>query len=114
MAMSVVQMIWSLIATSYTLWFTLTYVPLRPWLSWDFVHSNFNRADLYPVVFTPIPVLTAYYILWWMLPASSLIFIAFFIFGKDAMDEYKACFSWIQKRVFQISTKQQGSSLFVK
>jgi pheromone a factor receptor len=60
MAMSAVDMIWSI---SFAIWFTITNVPLRPWINWDYVHSNFSGIDIYLAVFTPLGVTAAYYAL---------------------------------------------------
>jgi pheromone a factor receptor len=110
MAMSAVEMIWSISATSYTIWFTIINVPLRPWINWDFVHSNFSRIDIYPAAFMPVSVATTYYTLWWMLPASSFVFVAFFAFGQDTVDEYKAWFTWFKRRVLRMpDDKSKGS-----
>jgi hypothetical protein len=45
--------------------------------------------------------LKAYYILWWAAPISSFIFVAFFMAGKDAVDEYKAYFKWFTNTVLK-------------
>ncbi|KAJ7661863.1 pheromone A receptor-domain-containing protein [Mycena rosella] len=101
MLMSIIQMIWSLSITSYILWFTLMAVPLRPWTSWADVHSNFSRVDTYPVAFIPEVVLTSYYAAWWVLPASTFIFVAFFAFGHEAVEDYKRCFGIVRDFVLR-------------
>ncbi|KAJ7732230.1 pheromone receptor Rcb2 B43 [Mycena maculata] len=101
MLMSVIQMVWSLSITSYILWFTLMAVPLRPWTGWADVHSNFSRVDTYPILFVPQEVLTSYYVSWWILPASTFIFVAFFAFGREAVDEYKQVFRSFRRHVLR-------------
>lgn len=101
MLMAALQMVWSLTITAYTLWFTVMAVPIRPWTTWADVHSDFSRIDQYPVIFTPQIILTGYYIMWWMVPISTLIFVTFFAFGRDAMDEYKKCFLWFRTRILR-------------
>ncbi|KAJ7832448.1 pheromone receptor Rcb2 B43 [Mycena leptocephala] len=101
MLMSVLQMIWSISLTIFTLWFTTTSLPLRPWTTWADVHSNFSRVDQYPTLFTPQIILSSYYALWWTVPASTFIFVAFFAFGHEAMVEYKKGFTWFRRTVLR-------------
>ncbi|KAG5641595.1 Pheromone B beta 1 receptor [Asterophora parasitica] len=101
MLMAALQMIWGITTTSYALWFTVIGIPLRPWTTWDDVHSDFSRIDQYYSAFTPQKVLTSYYVLWWFVPVSTWIFVAFFAFGADAMEEYKKCFMWFRTRVLR-------------
>lgn len=97
--MSILQMFWSLTATSYTLAFTAMNVPLRPWTTWAEVHSDFSRIDQYPAILIPAFVDRSYHGLWWMIPASTFIFVAFFSFGQDAIEEYKKCLAWLWARI---------------
>ncbi|KAF9238458.1 pheromone A receptor-domain-containing protein [Melanogaster broomeanus] len=99
MLMSVVEMVWNVSVTAFSLWFSM--LSYRPWTNWADVHWNFSRIDLYPSLFTPPIVLTSFYILWWIVPASTFIFVAFFSFGKDAISEYKACFTWFRRTVLR-------------
>ncbi|KAJ7469376.1 pheromone receptor Rcb2 B43 [Mycena galericulata] len=92
MLMSVLEMIWSISVTSYTLWFTTISIPIRPYTSWASVHSDFSRVDTYPTLFMPELVVTTYYFLWWLVPISTLAFVAMFAFGRDAVEEYKNAF----------------------
>ncbi|KAG1853501.1 GPCR fungal pheromone mating factor [Suillus subluteus] len=104
MLMAVVEMIWNIVVTSYTLWFSA--MDMRPWTNWDDVHSNFSRIDLYATAFTPQIVLTNFYLIWWVVPVSTFIFVAFFAFGKDAVDEYTACIVWIRRNVLKHTIEQ--------
>ncbi|KAG2133641.1 GPCR fungal pheromone mating factor [Suillus bovinus] len=97
MLMAIVEMIWNIMVTSYTLWFVA--MDVRPWTNWDDVHWDFSRIDLYPAAFMPKIALTNYYLVWWVVPASTFIFVAFFAFGKDAVNEYTACMMWIRRNV---------------
>lgn len=40
-------------------------------------------------------------IIWWTLPASSIIFFAFFGFGEEASKDYKKVWVWIKVNVFK-------------
>ncbi|KAJ3505020.1 hypothetical protein NLJ89_g7634 [Agrocybe chaxingu] len=101
MVMSALQMFWSLVVTAYALWFTVTAVRIRPWTTWADVHSDWLRIDLFPALFTPPFVERAFYVLWWLVPVSTFLFVGFFSFGKDATDEYKRCISWFKTRVLR-------------
>jgi len=101
MTMAALQMVWTISATSYTLRFTVQAIPIRPWTNWDDVHSNFLRIDVFLNSLTPAAIRNSFYILWWITPISTFLFVVFFSFGKDAMDEYMKCFKWIHAKVFR-------------
>lgn len=102
MLMAALQMIWSISITSYNLWFTLSNMTLRPWTTWADVHSNFGRIDRYPAIIMPENVAKAYYASWLVIPISSWLFVAFFAFGRDAVQEYKKCFNWMRVRAISL------------
>jgi pheromone a factor receptor len=101
MLMSVLEMIWSITVVSYAFWFTTISIPLRPYTSWADVHSNFSRIDTYPTLFMPELVITGYYFLWWLIPISTLAFVAMFAFGRDAVEEYRRAFEAVANFVFR-------------
>ncbi len=109
--MSIFQMTWSIIITSYTLWYTAMAVPLRPWTTWADVHSNFNRADKFSKAMLSMSskTSTAYYFLWWAIPMSTFVFVAFFAFGKEAVDDYKKCWVWVKRNVFRMQPNSRPS-----
>ncbi|KAJ7278692.1 GPCR fungal pheromone mating factor [Mycena rebaudengoi] len=110
MLMSILQMIWSISLTIFTLWFTTVSIPIRPWTTWADVHSNFSRVDQYPYLFTPQVILAGYYALWWTIPASTFIFVAFFAFGHDALAEYAKCFLWFRRTVLRQNVGSASAS----
>jgi pheromone a factor receptor len=112
MLMAVVQMVWLISVTIFTIWFNTAGVPLRPWLNWDFVHSDFWRADPYENAYMPQFVLNAQYALWLMVPASTFIFVAFFAFGNEAVAEYKACFAWFKKHVLKLNVDSDSKKSY--
>ncbi|KAJ7440953.1 pheromone receptor Rcb2 B43 [Mycena latifolia] len=112
MLMAILEMVWSLCVTSYTLWFTTISSPIRPYTSWADVHSNFSRVDTYPTLFIPAIVARAYYFLWWLIPVSTFAFVAMFAFGRDAMEEYRKCFVFIRNTVFRKSTSDGAKRPF--
>ncbi|KAK6987709.1 STE3-domain-containing protein [Favolaschia claudopus] len=101
MLMSMTQMIWSLSVTTYNLWFTFMNTHLRPWTSWSDVHADFLRVDQFPTLFLSPLVQRAYYAVWWAIPASTFIFVLFFAFGREALDDYKHAFGWILRVIFR-------------
>lgn len=109
MAMAALQMVWSISVSSYTLWFNATMQPLRPWTTWADVHSDWGRIGLFPALFSPPSVDKAYYILWLLVPVSTFGFVAFFAFGKDAMDEYSRLFAWLCVKVFRRPSSAKSS-----
>nr|ADX23535.1 putative pheromone receptor [Flammulina velutipes] len=97
--MAIMQMIWTLSVTSFSLSYTASVIPIRPWTNWADVHSDFLRVDQFVMGIFPQRVQTAYYVLWSTVPASTFIFVAFFAFGKEAVEQYKAAFSFCYRLV---------------
>jgi len=110
--MSALQMFWSIAITSYTLWYTRSTSPVRPWTTWADVHSDFLRVDQYFSAFMPPFILSTLNVMWWFIPASTWIFVAFFSFGKEATDEYKKCFSWLKTNVLRRPDLSKAKSSF--
>ncbi|KAI0350979.1 fungal pheromone STE3G-protein-coupled receptor [Trametes cingulata] len=107
MAMAFAEIIVTAVSSSITLWFTS--LSLRPWTNWSDVHWNFSRIDVYVNAFTPPIVYNYYYVIWYIIPASSFIFFAFFAFGQDAVKEYSACFMWIRDHAFRCGPRKSSS-----
>ncbi|PPQ94357.1 hypothetical protein CVT25_000685 [Psilocybe cyanescens] len=101
MAMASLEIFWVIGVTAYSLWFTVIAIPIRPWTTWSDVHSDFLRIDQYQAALTPPIVAKTFYILWWLVPVSTFLFVGFFSFGKDAMDEYNKCFSFIGTHILR-------------
>jgi len=100
MAMAVVEIFWGILLIGINMWFTCRN-GLRPWISWEDVHSNFSRVGLFPEILIPPSVLRWTYFSWWSIPASSILFFSFFAFGQDAVKEYSACFQWVRRVIFR-------------
>jgi len=105
-AMAMMQMVWSLCITISTLIVTSQTVPLRPWTHWADVHSDWLRVDKLSLVFTPADVERSYAVLWWLIPISTFIFVGFFAFGKEAVDEYTKCIMWVKRRFLPNSSSK--------
>ncbi|KAJ7071635.1 Rcb2.42 [Mycena amicta] len=98
MAMALVQMIWATAVTVSNMYITL--LPgIRPWVSWENVHSNFSRVGVFPRVFIPQNIWSSAIFAFWAIPITSALFFVFFAFGQDAVKEYKAVFGLVRKVV---------------
>jgi pheromone a factor receptor len=111
-AMALTEMSLGTSLTAFNL-FSNVFAGLRPWISWENVHSNFSRVGLFPTSILPPQLITNMMILWWTLPASSIIFFAFFGFGEEALKEYKKVWVWIKVKVFKrpVSDEMGKSSI---
>lgn len=107
-AMSIVQMFWGIVVMSLNMSFTLR-TGLRPWISWDDVHSDWLRVDVFPTRLIPRPVLTTTHIMWWTIPVSAWLFFVFFSFGDDAMNEYKKCIMWVREKIFRMKEETDAT-----
>ncbi|VDB95388.1 unnamed protein product [Peniophora sp. CBMAI 1063] len=113
--MSVVLMTWTVAVTAFTLYYNVP--SIRPWTNWADVHSDFGRVDQYPLAFLPETTIRGQIVLWWFVPISAWIFIAFFAFGQEAMDQYRAVGSWVAQTVLRRKVqvaKLSGTSNFTK
>lgn len=109
--MALTEMIWGTTLNAYNL-YNNVYPGLRPWTTWADVHSNFSRVDLYPTGDLPQEFIRIMMLFWWTLPASSLIFFAFFGFGEEAMKEYRKVGMLFKTKVLRKSeTEKKGSSI---
>ncbi|KAL4249737.1 G-protein coupled receptor 4 family protein [Abortiporus biennis] len=96
MTMAIVLMFWTLFVIGVTCWFN--YRPgLRPWTNWDDVHSNFSRIGQFPNFVIPEST-RKWALFFWFVPfITSILFIAFFAFGKDAMNDYYSVLLFVIK-----------------
>ena len=99
-AMAFTEMILGTSLTAFNI-FSNVSVGLRPWISWENVHSNFSRVGLFSTSILPPQLITKIMIRWWTLPASSIIFFAFFGFGEESLEDYKKIWVWIKVKVFK-------------
>jgi pheromone a factor receptor len=109
MSMAVVEMTWGLLVISVNMWFNYQ-DGLRPWTNWANVHSNFSRIQQFPALEIPKVTLAWTFALWWTIPFSSIIFFVFFSFGKDALDDYRACFAWVRRVILRQTALQATST----
>ena len=86
--MSSMLALWGITLTSLTIWAN-TIPGLRPWVSWDNVHSDWNRADAYIWLLMSLESRRLTLLFWWAIPVSSIIVFMFLGFGEDASKEYR-------------------------
>ncbi|KAF9261046.1 fungal pheromone STE3G-protein-coupled receptor [Marasmius fiardii PR-910] len=99
--MSILQMFWTIGVSIYVLWFNVMVAPLKPWTTWDKVHLNWLRIDLYAESSIPPAVLRAFYVIWWIIPVSTAIFVLFFAFGEESREIYASAAEWVWTKVFR-------------
>ncbi len=112
MSMSIVQIFWSVLITALNMWFTMR-TGLRPWISWEDVHTDFGRIRQLPEVLIPDNIYRLTYAIWWTLPISSVLFFAFFSFGQEAMKEYSSCLRWFKRVVLRRPAEPEKRATFL-
>ncbi|CCM02279.1 uncharacterized protein FIBRA_04364 [Fibroporia radiculosa] len=86
------------ISTGFFIYASVTTVPgFSPWTSWASVHYNLSRANIIP--FADRAEIVSIELAWWVIPASSLVFVSTSILGfvsssrEDALSGYRELFS---------------------
>lgn len=87
-AMAVTLVLWDTALTLITIWAN-TSDGLRPWISWEHVHSHWDRADAYVWILMSPQFRSLTLLIWWATPVSSIIIFIFLGFGEDALNEYR-------------------------
>ncbi|KZV72299.1 STE3-domain-containing protein [Peniophora sp. CONT] len=83
---------------------------LRPWISWENVHSDWLRVDLYPLALLPPQFVTSLYVYWFAIPISSYIVFIFFGLGEEAQKEYKRVWAWFRRVVLRRRDLPKGTT----
>ncbi|KAG8732113.1 hypothetical protein FRC12_019415, partial [Ceratobasidium sp. 428] len=110
-ALSVTEMLFATAMSLFVLVITVEDGGLRPWISWEDVHSNWHRVGQFAKILIPQFFWDRLLITWYIIPITSVIFFAFFGFGQEAKAEYTNAWRWVQRRVFRIQPKPQRSVL---
>ena len=105
--MSFTLMIWTLVASIMQIWFS-TRDGIRPWTGWNDVHSDWLTIGLFPTILIPPSARVWTEVLWWITPVSALLFSAFFLFGEDAIKEYKTCYAWIRSHLLRDDAQRRS------
>lgn len=106
-AMSITEILWGTSLTALAMYDNIS-PGLRPWTTWDDVHSNFSRIGQYALVQFPPNYLRQVFLFEWAIPASSFIFFLFFAFGEESMKDYRKVVGWIRSQVFRQSNKDRS------
>lgn len=111
--MAVTEILWGTALTTFNLYNNVE-TGLRPWISWQNVHSDWLRIDLFAFIELPPSYISSMFLLWWAMPASAYIFFLFFGFGEEAMKEYGKVVRAFRRRILRQSIRSDsffGSSL---
>lgn len=109
MGLAMAELLGVLIINSYILG-TNAQANLRPWKSWDFVHSHFKRVDQYPLSILSQTYRNNMWGTWSLYPISAGLFFAFFGFGREAIEEYKKSYHWVRVHIFRRPTIRNQTS----
>lgn len=81
--------------------------PLQPWVSWDWVHSDFDRIDQIPAVFLSQ---ANHNTLWgseYLLPTCGFVFFCLLAFSRESMRAYSDARRWLWG-IMSCSTRRRG------
>jgi len=105
-ALSVTEMLFATAMSLFVLVITVEDGGLRPWISWEDVHSDWHRVGQFAKILVPDFFWDRLLLTWYIIPITSVIFFAFFGFGQEAKSEYARAFRWVQTTIFRIKPKQ--------
>ncbi|KAF8596936.1 STE-3-like pheromone receptor [Ceratobasidium sp. AG-I] len=94
-ALSVTEMLFATAMSLFVLVITVEDGGLRPWISWEDVHSNWLRVGQFARILVPDFFWDRLLLTWYIIPITSVIFFAFFGFGQEAKAEYAKVFRGI-------------------
>ncbi|KAG8740711.1 hypothetical protein FRC10_003961 [Ceratobasidium sp. 414] len=106
-ALSVTEMLFATAMSLFVLVITVEDGGLRPWISWEDVHSNWHRVGQFARILVPQFFWDRLLLTWYIIPITSVIFFAFFGFGQEAKAEYTKAWQWVLRNVFRIKPKPQ-------
>jgi pheromone a factor receptor len=106
-ALSMSMMLFTTAIAIFILAITLNEGGLRPWISWEDVHSNWFRIAQYAHITIPQSFWDITLVIWYIVPVTSVIFFAFFGFGQEAKVEYVKAIRWVQRTIFRVKLKQR-------
>jgi pheromone a factor receptor len=104
MTMAVTEIVWGTALTAFNLYNNVD-AGLQPWISWQNVHSDWLRIDLFAFIELSPSFIKSMFLLWWAMPASAYIFFLFFGFSDEARKEYSKIIKAFQKHVLRQSIK---------
>ncbi|CAE6438243.1 unnamed protein product [Rhizoctonia solani] len=96
--------------TAMTVFVFATYITeggLGPWVSWDYIHDDWQRIDVFEKEIVPQTQRDRFLVTWYMVPFTSVIFFSFFGLGQEAREEYIKYVRFVKTRIFRIKPKEQ-------
>ena len=114
MTLALTQLLGTSILSLYALVNAALYNGIQPWVSWQYVHSDFGLIDQYTEAFLPPQVMRAELGMWSAIPILSALTFVFFAFGEEACSEYRKYWAWICRVILRrdpVSFQSQKSSL---
>ncbi|KAB5589512.1 Pheromone B beta 1 receptor [Ceratobasidium theobromae] len=93
--LSIIMMFYTAGITLFVLIVNVQQSGLKPWTSWDDVHSDFQYIPTDTRARIPQPFWDFYLLVWLIIPISSVLFFVFFGFGREARLEYVKFFRWV-------------------
>jgi pheromone a factor receptor len=99
-SMTITNLTWNTIATIFNLYINVS-GGLRPWTSWNDVHSHWDHTDIRSQNTMPPGAHRIMMLLWWSVPVSSFIlFICQYGFGQEIKEEYVRGWIRLKKTIF--------------
>ncbi|OAX34692.1 fungal pheromone STE3G-protein-coupled receptor [Rhizopogon vinicolor AM-OR11-026] len=108
MAMAVTEITWGTALTAFNFYNNIE-SGLRPWISWQNVHSDWLRVDLFAFIELPPAFIRNMFLVWWAMPASAYIFFFFFGFGEEARKEYRKVINAFRRHVLRQSINHDSA-----
>ncbi|OSD03756.1 B mating type pheromone receptor [Trametes coccinea BRFM310] len=112
MALAVTEIIWQITLTVLPMYDNIS-AGLRPWTTWADVHSDWLRVDRYLLVEFVPAYRQQLFLVFFAIPASSLLFFIFFGFGEQAVRDYRHTFDWVRAKVFRQKNNMQTKGMMM-
>ncbi|KAH7338566.1 STE-3-like pheromone receptor [Rhizoctonia solani] len=107
-ALSATMMLSGTAMTIFVFVINLTNSGLWPWISWDYVHEDWQTIAYYEKESLLQADWDRYLIAWYTVPFNSVIFFAFFGLGQEAKDEYTKYAHFVKTKILRIKPKEQS------
>jgi len=106
MALALTEILGTTIISLYAIINAALNQGIQPWVSWQYVHSNFGHINQFPEVLLSPQVMSVELGLWSFVPISSALFFVFFGFGEEACSEYRKYWAWIRRVILRRDPSQ--------
>ncbi|EJU00450.1 STE-3-like pheromone receptor [Dacryopinax primogenitus] len=113
MTVATAEMIWGTPWYLFVLVSQFTDYAFQPWVSWDYVHSNWYRVGQYPLSLLTPEERNIHLALWWVTPVSGFLFFVFFGFSDQAMRDYRGVIRWVRVHILRHNPDTSGRTRWV-